>query len=94
MSVSWAETAAAQLQPSATTSRAAAPGTRKRWPLEWWLGRKRWMANPCSGQKYRSMAIPTFGKYLNTLIGFYTGQDVQVIGVIHSSRRLPRTPPG
>jgi plasmid stabilization system protein ParE len=96
MSVTWTQTAAAQLQAIRDYLARSSPGYAQAL-----AGRVVARTQALAGQPLVGAEVPEYGDpdirevFEHPYRNLYrlAGQDVQVIGVIHSSRRLPRSPP-
>lgn len=96
MSVTWSETAADQLQAIRDYLARSSPGY-----AQTLAGRVVARTEALDGQPQLGAEVPEYGdpdvremfEHPYRILYRVVGQDVQVIGVIHSSRRLPRTPP-
>lgn len=96
MSVAWSETAATQLQAIRDYLARSSPGYAQAL-----AGRIVARTQTLDGQPLLGAEVPEYGhpdvrevfEHPYRILYRVAEQDVQVIGVIHSSRRLPRTPP-
>lgn len=96
MSVAWTETAAGQLQAVRDYLARSSPGYAQAL-----AGRIIARAQTLDGQPLVGAEVPEYGdptirevfEHPYRILYRVAGQDVQIIGVIHSSRRLSRTPP-
>ena len=96
MSVTWTETAADQLQAIRDYLARSSPGY-----AQVLAGRVVARAEALDGQSHLGAEVPEYGdpdirevfEHPYRIIYRVAGADVQVVAVIHSSRRLPRTPP-
>ena len=96
MSVTWTETATGQLQAIRDYLARSSPGYAQAL-----AGRIVARTEALDGQPLLGAEVPEYGdpdvrevfEHPYRILFRVAGQDVQVIGVIHSSRRLPRTPP-
>jgi len=96
MSVTWTETAAAQLQAIRDYLARSSPGYAQAL-----TGRIVARTETLDSQPLLGAKVPEYGdpdvrevfEHPYRILYRVVGPDVQVIGVIHSSRRLPRTPP-
>jgi toxin ParE1/3/4 len=97
MSVTWTETAAGQVQAIRDYLARSSPGYAQAL-----AGRIVARTQALDGQPLLGAEVPEYSdpairevfEHPYRILYRVVGQDVQVIGVIHSSRRLPRTPPG
>jgi toxin ParE1/3/4 len=96
MSVTWTETAATQLQSIRDYLARSSPGYAQAL-----AGRIVARTQTLDGQPLIGAEVPEYGdpdvrevfEHPYRILYRVAGPDVQVIGVLHSSRRLPRTPP-
>lgn len=96
MSVTWTATAADQLQAVRDYLARSSPGYAQAL-----AGRIVARADALDGQPLSGAEVPEYGdpdvrevfEHPYRVIYRVAGSDVQVIAIIHSSRRLPRTPP-
>jgi toxin ParE1/3/4 len=96
MSVTWTETAATQLQAIRDYLARSSPGYAQAL-----AGRIVARTQTLDGQPLIGAEVPEYGdpdvrevfEHPYRILYRVAGPDVQVIGVLHSSRRLPRTPP-
>ena len=97
MSVNWTETAADQLQAAWDYLARSSPGY-----AQVLAGRVVARADALDGGPLSGAEVPEYGdpdirevfEHPYRIIYRVAGPDVQVLAVIHASRRLPRTPPG
>ncbi len=97
MSVTWSVTAATQLQAIRDYIARSSPGYAQ-------VVAERVVARTeiLDGQPLLGAEVPEYGdetirevfEHPYRILYRVSGQDVQIIAVVHSSRRLPRTPPG
>lgn len=96
MSVTWAQTAVDQLQAIRDYLARSSPGYAQAL-----AGRIVARAQALDGQPRLGAEVPEYGdpdvrevyEHPYRILYRVVGQDVQVIGVAHSARRIPRTPP-
>lgn len=96
MSVVWTATAADQLQAIRDYLARSSPGYAQAL-----AGRIVMRAEALDGQPLSGAEVPEYGdpdirevhEHPYRVIYRVAGADVQVVSIIHSSRRLPRTPP-
>jgi plasmid stabilization system protein ParE len=96
VSVTWTETAAGQLQAVRDYLARSSPG----YALAL-AGRIISRTEALDGQPQLGSEVPEYGdpeirevfEHPYRIVYRVSGPDVQVVAVIHSSRRLPRTPP-
>lgn len=96
MSVSWAATAADQLQAIRDYLARSSPGYAQALAARV-VARTRAL----DGQPLFGAEVPEYGdpdirevfEHPYRILYRVAGQDIQVVAMIHSSRRLPRTPP-
>lgn len=96
MSVTWTATAADQLQAVRDYLARSSPGYAQAL-----AGRIVARADALDGQPLSGAEVPEYGdpdvrevfEHPYRIIYRVAGPDVQIIAIIHSSRRLPRTPP-
>ena len=96
MSVSWTETAAAQLRDIRDYLTRSSPGYAQAL-----AGRIISRTVALDGQPFFGAEVPEYGnpdtrevfEHPYRILYRVSGEDVQVIAVIHASRRMPRTPP-
>ncbi len=96
MSVTWTQTAASQLQAIRDYLARSSPGYAQAL-----AGRIVARTESMDGQPLLGAEVPEYGdpdirevfEHPYRVLYRVAGQGVQVIGVIHSSRRMPRTPP-
>ena len=96
MSVSWTETGADQLQAVRDYLARSSPGYAQSL-----AGRIVARTEALDGQPLLGAEVPEYGdadirevfEHPYRIIYRVNGPDVQVVAVIHSSRRMPRTPP-
>jgi plasmid stabilization system protein ParE len=96
VSVTWAETAADQLRAVRDYLARSSPGYAQAL-----AGRIVARIEALDGQPHLGAEVPEYGdpdirevfEHPYRIIYRVAGADVQVVAVIHSSRRLPRTPP-
>lgn len=97
MSVAWTQTAADQLQAARDYLARSSPGYAQAL-----AGRVVTRADALDGRPLSGAEVPEYGdpdiremfEHPYRVIDRVVGPDIQVLAVIHSSRRLPRTPPG
>jgi plasmid stabilization system protein ParE len=92
VSVTWTETAAAQLQAVRDYLARSSPGYAQALAGRIVVRTESLDGLPLAGGEVPEYGAPDIREVFEHLYRV-TGSDVQVIGVIHSSRRLPRTPP-
>ena len=96
MSVTWTETATAQLQAIHDYLARSSPGYAQSL-----AGRVVARTESLDGQPFFGGEVPEYGnpdirevfQHPYRILYRVSGTDVEVIGVIHSSRSMPRTPP-
>ena len=96
MSVTWTETATTQLEAIRDYLSRSSPGYAQAL-----AGRIVARTEALESQPLLGAEVPEYGdpdvrevfEHPYRILYRVEGQDAQVIGVIHSSRRLPRTPP-
>ena len=96
MSVIWTETATSQLQAIRDYLSRSSPGY-----AQTLASRIVTRTEALDGQPFFGSEMPDYGdpnirevfEHPYRILYRVSGLDVQVIGVIHSSRRMPRTPP-
>jgi toxin ParE1/3/4 len=96
MSVAWTETATDQLQAARDYLARSSPGYAQAL-----AGRIVARTEALDGQPLFGSEVPEYGdpdirevfEHPYRIIYRVSGSDIQVVAVIHSSRRLPRTPP-
>jgi plasmid stabilization system protein ParE len=97
VSVTWAQTAADQLRAIRDYLARSSPGYAQAL-----AGRIVSRSESLDGQPLLGAEVPEYGdpdirevfEHPYRILYRVSGPDVQVIAVVHSSRRLPRTPPG
>jgi toxin ParE1/3/4 len=97
MSVRWTEVAAGQLQAARDYLARTSPGYAQAL-----AGRIIDRAAALDGQPHSGAEVPEYGdpdirevfEHPYRILYRVNGPDIEVIAVLHSSRRLPRTPPG
>lgn len=97
MSVTWTATAADQLQAIRDYLSQSSPGYAQAL-----ASRIIARTEALDGQPLFGAEVPEYGdpdirevfEHPYRILYQVTGQDVQVVAVIHASRRMPRTPPG
>ena len=97
MSVAWAETAADQLQAARDYLARSSPGYAQALAARIVARTEALDGQPLSGAEvpeYGDPDIREVSEHPYRIIYRVTGSDIQIVAVIHSSRRLPRTPPG
>ncbi len=96
MSVAWSETAAAQLQAVRDYLAKSSPGYAQALAERIVTRTENLTAQPRLGAEvpeYGDEAIREVFEHPYRILYRLSGEDVQVISIVHSSRRLPRTPP-
>jgi toxin ParE1/3/4 len=97
MSVTWTETAAAQLQAIRDYLARSSPGYAQALAERIVARTEALDGQPLSGAEVPEYGDPDIREVFEhpyRILYRVSEEDVQVIAVIHSSRRLPRTPPG
>jgi plasmid stabilization system protein ParE len=96
VSVTWSETAAAQLQAVRDYLAKSSPGYAQALAERIVARTEDLAAQPLLGAEvpeYGDETIREVFEHPYRILYRVSGEDVQVISIIHSSRRLPRTPP-
>ena len=96
MSVTWTETATGQLQAIRDYLARSSPGYAQAL-----AGRLIARTEALNGRPFYGAEVPEYGspdirevfEHPYRIMYRVDGSDIQVVGVIHASRRLPRTPP-
>lgn len=97
MSVNWSATAAAQLQAIRDYLARSSPGYAQALAERIVERTERLATEPLIGAEVREYGDETIREVFEhpyRILYRVQAQEIQVIAVIHASRRLPRTPPG
>jgi toxin ParE1/3/4 len=97
VSVTWTETAADQLQAARDYLARSSPGYAQTLAARIVARTEALDGHPLTGAEVPEYGDPDIREVFEhpyRIIYRVTGADVQVVAVIHSSRRMPHTPPG